>query len=93
MALDWDRAPSRRLVRQCPPGLAAEYLAYVGDWPALSKLFARVPSAAAQILAIDAVDLIEIEATTQAQHLARVALAADAARRAVILLSPDCNSV
>lgn len=83
MALDWDRTPSRRLVRQCPPGIAAEYFAYAQDWPSLALLFARVPSAAVHILAIDAVDAIEAEATTQAQHLARVSLDADAARRAV----------
>ena len=83
MALDWDRTPSRRLVRQCPPGIAAEYLAYANDWATLAQLFARVPAAAVHILTIEAVDPREHAAATQAQHLARVSLAADAARRAL----------
>lgn len=82
-ALDWDRVPSRNLVRLCSPSIAAEYLAYVADWPALALLFARVPSAAVHILDLVAVDAHEAEATAQAQHIARVALAADAARLAV----------
>ena len=82
-ALDWDCLPSRRLVRQCPPEIAAEYLAYARDWQSLAQLFARVPAAATHVPELVAVDEHETEATTQAQHLARVALAADAACRAV----------
>lgn len=82
-ALDWDRVPSRRLVRLCSPSIAAEYLAYARAWPALALLFARVPSAAVHIRDLVAVDAHETEATTQAQHIARVVIASGAARRAV----------
>ena len=88
-ALDWDRTPSRRLVRRCPPGIAAEYLAYVGDWAGLSRLFTRVPAASLHVLSIFPVDQHEHEAMLKAQHIARAFLSAGAARRAVENLSID----
>ena len=88
-ALDWDRTPSRRLVRRCPTCIAAEYMAYAGDWAGFSRLYSRVPAAALHVLSIVAIDSHESGSTSQAQHIARAFLSSDAARRAVESLSTD----